>query len=179
MAKTNEKSVNFDPIESQLWKAADKLHKKRDVDEYKQVVLSLIFLKYTYDSFEILREKLPVNGVNYTGADSEDKDSPDILVIRPNPAECFALSLYWFFSEGFVKYSDLVSGGTSIPRKNWEIITRFEKPQSNMGRVEKLNLFVNSQISKIMKKISQAYRMEKICNDLLSNLMSAKLRILL
>ena len=41
-----------EPLEKQLWKAADKLRKNIDAAEYKHVVLGLIFLKYISDSFE-------------------------------------------------------------------------------------------------------------------------------
>ena len=35
-----------EPLEKQLWSAADKLRKNIDAAEYKHVVLGLIFLKY-------------------------------------------------------------------------------------------------------------------------------------
>jgi type I restriction-modification system DNA methylase subunit len=44
------KDITF---EDKLWKAADKLRKKVEVHEYKYIVLSLIFLRYTSG------EKLP------------------------------------------------------------------------------------------------------------------------
>ena len=56
MAKTNTKTE--EPLEKQLWKAADKLRKNIDAAEYKHVVLGLIFLKYISDSFEELFAKL-------------------------------------------------------------------------------------------------------------------------
>ncbi len=63
-----------EPLEKQLWKAADKLRKNIDAAEYKHVVLGLIFLKYISDSFEEVFAKL-ISGVgDYAGADPEDKD---------------------------------------------------------------------------------------------------------
>ena len=47
-----------EPIETQLWKAADKLRKNIDAAEYKHVVLGLVFLKYISDAFDELFEKL-------------------------------------------------------------------------------------------------------------------------
>src|SRR5690625_6205518 len=47
-----------EPIEAQLWKAADKLRKNIDAAEYKHVVLGRVFLKYISDSFEELYAKL-------------------------------------------------------------------------------------------------------------------------
>jgi type I restriction enzyme M protein len=46
------KEIKAEPLEKQLWKAADKLRKNIDVAEYKHIVLGLIFLKYISDYFE-------------------------------------------------------------------------------------------------------------------------------
>lgn len=73
MAKKNG-NVKDEPLEKQLWKAADKLRKNIDAAEYKHVVLGLIFLKYISDSFEELYDKLQKGEDEYAGADPEDKD---------------------------------------------------------------------------------------------------------
>ncbi len=72
MAKKNNQQT--EPLETQLWKAADKLRKNIDAAEYKHVVLGLIFLKYISDSFESLHEKLQKGEGEYAGADPEDRD---------------------------------------------------------------------------------------------------------
>jgi len=51
MAK-NDNKTQEEPLEKQLWKAADKLRKNIDAAEYKHIVLGLIFLKYISDAFE-------------------------------------------------------------------------------------------------------------------------------
>jgi len=73
MAKTTKPNTE-EPLEKQLWKAADKLRKNIDAAEYKHVVLGLIFLKYISDSFEELHDKLIAGEGEYAGADPEDKD---------------------------------------------------------------------------------------------------------
>ena len=72
MAKV--KVTNEEPLEKQLWKAADKLRKNIDAAEYKHVVLGLIFLKYISDSFEEHFAKLEAGEGEYAGADPEDRD---------------------------------------------------------------------------------------------------------
>ncbi|MEI6707722.1 MAG: class I SAM-dependent DNA methyltransferase [Methylococcales bacterium] len=72
MAKA--KPTNEEPLEKQLWKAADKLRKNIDAAEYKHVVLGLIFLKYISDSFEEHHAKLVQGEGDYAGADPEDRD---------------------------------------------------------------------------------------------------------
>ncbi len=75
MAKTRSvKETKEEPIEKQLWKAADKLRKNIDAAEYKHIVLGLMFLKYISDSFEEMYAKLQAGEGEYAGADPEDKD---------------------------------------------------------------------------------------------------------
>jgi len=63
-----------EPLEKQLWSAADKLRKNIDAAEYKHVVLGLIFLKYISESFSTLHGLLAAGQGEYAGADPEDKD---------------------------------------------------------------------------------------------------------
>ncbi len=74
MAKGKNNNAKEEPIEKQLWKAADKLRKNIDAAEYKHIVLGLIFLKYISDAFEELFIKLTKGEGEYAGADPEDKD---------------------------------------------------------------------------------------------------------
>lgn len=72
MAKV--KVTQQEPLEKQLWKAADKLRKNIDAAEYKHVVLGLIFLKYISASFEKHFAKLKAGEGEYAGSDPEDRD---------------------------------------------------------------------------------------------------------
>ncbi|WP_245531988.1 class I SAM-dependent DNA methyltransferase [Desulfobacter postgatei] len=74
MAKARKNNDKEEPLETQLWKAADKLRKNIDAAEYKHVVLGLIFLRYISDAFEGLYDKLKRGEGEYAGADPEDKD---------------------------------------------------------------------------------------------------------
>jgi len=74
MAKTKNNKATVEPIEKQLWKAADKLRKNIDAAEYKHILLGLMFLKYISDAFEDLYNKLKKGEGDYDGADPEDKD---------------------------------------------------------------------------------------------------------
>ena len=48
MPKTKKTIEKQEPLEKQLWSAADKLRKNIDAAEYKHVVLGLIFLKRVF-----------------------------------------------------------------------------------------------------------------------------------
>lgn len=75
MAKSKkQKTTKEEPLETQLWKSADKLRKNIDAAEYKHVALGLIFLKYISDSFEEMYNKLKGGKGEYKNSDPEDKD---------------------------------------------------------------------------------------------------------
>ena len=76
-----------EPIEKQLWKAADKLRKNIDAAEYKHIVLGLIFLKYISDAFEEMHTKLVSGEGDFADADPEDRDeyiAENIFFVPPS-----------------------------------------------------------------------------------------------
>lgn len=103
MAKTKKaKTVKEEPLEKQLWKAADALRKNIDAAEYKHVVLGLIFLKYISDAFVELFTKLEVGEGEYEGADPEDKDeykAENIFFVPPEAR--------WSFLQSKAKQADI------------------------------------------------------------------------
>ncbi|WP_427501577.1 N-6 DNA methylase [Methylomonas sp. MED-D] len=103
MAKA-PKVVKEEPLETQLWKAADKLRKNIDAAEYKHVVLGLIFLKYISDAFEEHFAKLQAGEGEYAGADPEDKDEYQAENIFFVPAEA-----RWSFLIAKAKQPDIGS----------------------------------------------------------------------
>ncbi len=85
MARNNNNKE--EPIEKQLWKAADKLRKNIDAAEYKHIVLGLIFLKYISDAFETHFELLKKGEGEFAGADPEDRDeykAENIFFVPPS-----------------------------------------------------------------------------------------------
>ncbi len=61
MAKQKKEPVEK-PIEVALWDAANKLRGSVEPSEYKHVVLSLVFLKFASDKFEVKRKNLIADG---------------------------------------------------------------------------------------------------------------------
>jgi type I restriction enzyme M protein len=74
MATQKKNPAATEPLEKQLWRAADKLRKNIDAAEYKHVLLGLIFLRYISDSFELVYELLLKGEGDLAGADPEDAD---------------------------------------------------------------------------------------------------------
>ncbi len=91
-----------EPLEKQLWKAADKLRKNIDAAEYKHVVLGLIFLKYISDSFEEMYNTLKAGEGEYAGADPEDKDEYKAENVFFVPLEA-----RWFYLLSMAKQPDI------------------------------------------------------------------------
>lgn len=99
---TNNNNNAAEPIEKQLWKAADKLRKNIDAAEYKHVVLGLIFLRYISDAFETLYEKLRKGEGEYEGADPEDRDeykAENVFFVPPKAR--------WSFLQSIAKLPDI------------------------------------------------------------------------
>jgi len=97
-----QKQQTSEPLEKQLWKAADKLRKNIDAAEYKHIVLGLIFLKYISDSFEQHFAKLQAGEGEFAGADPEDKDeySAENIFFVPQDAR-------WSYLQSQAKQPDI------------------------------------------------------------------------
>ncbi len=68
------KQANPEPLEKQLWRAANALRNNIDAAEYKHVVLGLVFLRYISDAFEKLHARLQASKGSPDNADPGDKD---------------------------------------------------------------------------------------------------------
>jgi len=103
--------------------------------------------------------------------------STDILVIRPKKKEWFSFCLLWFFSKELVDYSDLASGGTRMPRTNWEILANYQIPKPSTQKIEDFEEVMSSQIKKIKSNISQIRSLADLRDTILPKLLSGEARI--
>jgi len=76
-------------LDTQLWKAADKLRSNLDAANYKHVVLGLIFLKYVSDAFEERQDELTElfkkdddNNIYYLPREDYDSDDEYLNAIK-------------------------------------------------------------------------------------------------
>lgn len=98
MAKA-KKEEKEQPLEKQLWLAADQLRKNIDAAEYKHIVLGLIFLKYISDAFdEIYTAFKKANGDDFEN---------DPLLLAEFKDECLADNV--FFVPEKARWSFLLS----------------------------------------------------------------------
>ena len=154
MAKAKQAATE-EPLEKQLWKAADKLRKNIDAAEYKHVVMGLIFLKYISDSFEEMFAKLQAGEGEYAGADPEDKDEYRAENVFFVPVEA-----RWSFLVAKARQPDIgkfVDGAMDV--------------------IEKENTSLNSLVPKLHSNATQIRTLEKLRNTLLPKLMSGDVRV--
>ena len=105
--------------------------------------------------------------------------STDILVIRAKKPKWFSFCLFWFFNEAVVEHSDLGSGGTRMPRTNWEIVSSFQIPKPDEEQIAKFDKIVRPMTEKIVFNVSQIRTLEKLRNTLLPKLISGEVRVML
>lgn len=103
--------------------------------------------------------------------------STDILVIRPKMPEFRTLCLLWFFSEDVVNYSDASSGGTRMPRTNWDTLASYEILIPPSESVARFNHHVLPMIDRIEHNIFSIRTLSRLRDTLLPKLMSGEARV--
>lgn len=103
--------------------------------------------------------------------------STDILVVRPKKENLLPFCLFWFFSKEVVEHSDLGSGGTRMPRTNWEIIGRYKIPQPNVEKIIDFNSITRPSLENMFQSIKQIRTLENLRDTLLPKLMSGEVRV--
>jgi len=103
--------------------------------------------------------------------------STDILVIRPKNVSGFGFCLFAFFQEEVVEYANLGSGGTRMPRTNWNILKNYPilVPPDNV--LKQFNDLIYPSVLKIKNNLQQIRTLEKLRDILLPKLMSGKVRV--
>jgi type I restriction enzyme S subunit len=100
--------------------------------------------------------------------------STDILVIRPRKEEWFTFCLFAFFSKDVVDHSDLGSGGTRMPRTNWEILSSYQIRMPDDNAIAEFDKIVRPMINRMSLNISQIQNLVKLRDILLPKLMSGE-----
>lgn len=104
--------------------------------------------------------------------------STDILVIRPINSAWFAFCLFAFFQNEVVEFANLGSGGTRMPRTDWETLKTYPIAIPDIETINRFNNFVLPSIDKIKSNLHQIRTLETLCDTLLPKLMSGEVRVL-
>lgn len=104
--------------------------------------------------------------------------STDILVIRPIRTELFAYCLFAFFQNEVVEYANLGSGGTRMPRTNWNSLSDYPILIPSPEAIKEFNQIVEAALAKIRFNLVSISTLEKLRDTLLPKLMSGEVRVI-
>lgn len=101
--------------------------------------------------------------------------STDILVVEPKSREWFSLVLSMVSSVEFVNYTNASSGGTRMPRTNWQDMARYEVVLPPKPVAERFDLAVRPLVQLIGANILQGRTLADSRDALLPKLLSGEL----
>jgi type I restriction enzyme S subunit len=133
--------------------------------------------KYAFEKNDILFGKLRPYFHKVCFSPFSGICSTDILVIRPKSPDYFALCLFAYFQNDVVEYANLGSGGTRMPRTDWETLKQYPISLPDKNILLKFNAIVLPSINKITENLAQIHTLEKLRDNLLPKLMSGEIRI--
>ena len=133
--------------------------------------------KYAFKTGEFLFGKLrpyfhkvgiaPVDGVCST----------DILVIAPKSPEWYGFVLGHISSDEIIKYADATSGGTKMPRTNWESLAKFEISIPPVETAKEFSEFFVPTAKQIRTNILESQTLTELRDWLLPMLMNGQVKI--
>lgn len=133
--------------------------------------------KYCFKKMDILFGKLRPYFHKVCFAPFDGICSTDILVIRPKKKHLFGYCLFAFFQNDVVEYANLGSGGTRMPRTNWETLSQYPVAVPDENKLIKFNEIAQSFIEKIAQNQKQIRTLEQLRDTLLPKLMSGEVRV--
>lgn len=133
--------------------------------------------KYQFSEGDILFGKLRPYFHKVCFAPFEGVCSTDILVIRPRKTVCFAYCLFAFYQNDVIEYANLGSGGTRMPRTNWEVLSQYPVQIPKDEEISRFNQIVIPMIGKIKQNQNQIRTLEKLRDIFLPKLMSGEVRV--
>jgi type I restriction enzyme S subunit len=133
--------------------------------------------KYAFKTGEFLFGKLrpyfhkvgiaPVDGVCST----------DILVIAPKSPEWYGFVLGHVSSDEIIKYADATSGGTKMPRTNWESLAKFEISMPPVELAKQFTDFFIPIAKQIRTNILESQTLTELRDWLLPMLMNGQVKV--
>lgn len=135
--------------------------------------------KYSFVENDILFGKLRPYFHKVCFAPYRGVCSTDILVIRPKKDFYFAFCMFAFFQADVVEYANIGSGGTRMPRTNWEDLSGYPTRLPDDDTLREFSLLMVPLINKIKHNLSARGSLEKLRDTLLPKLMSGEVRVAL
>ncbi len=133
--------------------------------------------KYRFRKGEILFGKLNPHFHKVGVAPIDGICSTDILVIQPIDSGWFGVVLSLVSSDNFVAYTNSYAKGTTLPRTNWNDMSRYEIALPNVEIAKKYTEFIQPIINKIIENIHQSRTLAQTRDALLPKLLSGEIRV--
>ena len=103
--------------------------------------------------------------------------STDILVIQPIDSAWFGVVLSLVSSDKFVAYTTACAKGTTLPRTNWNDMSRYEIALPKVEIAKKYTEFIRPIVKQIIENIHQSRTLAQIRDTLLPKLLSGEIRV--
>ena len=178
IAENVRRSVKVDEIDSSARFLGLEHMPRRSITLFEWETASEIHSnKYRFRKGEILFGKLNPHFHKVGVAPIDGICSTDILVIQPIDSEWFGVVLSLVSSDNFVAYTNSYAKGTTLPRTNWNDMSRHEIALPNVEIAQKYTEFIQLIINKIIENIHQSHTLAQTRDKLLPKLLSGEIRV--
>ena len=178
IAKYVRRSVKVDEIESSEYFLGLEHMPRRNIALFKwEAAAEIQSNKYRFKKGEILFGKLNPHFHKVGVAPFDGVCSTDILVIQPIGSEWLGVVLSLVSSDNFVAYTTAHARGTTLPRTNWNDISRYEIALPKEEIAKKYTEFIQPVINRIIENIHQSHTLAKTRDTLLPKLLSGEIRV--
>ena len=178
IAKNVRRSVKASEIDSsECFIGLEHMPRRNIALSQWQIDAEIASNKYRFRKGEILFGKLNPHFHKVGIAPIDGVCSTDILVIQPIEVGWFGVVLGLVSSDNFVAYTTACSKGTTLPRTNWNDMSRYEIVLPKVEIAQKYTEFIRSIIKRIIKNIHQSRTLSQIRDTLLPKLLSGEIRV--
>ena len=157
IAKNVRRSVKASEIDSsECFIGLEHMPRRNIALSQWQIDAEIASNKYRFRKGEILFGKLNPHFHKVGIAPIDGVCSTDILVIQPIEVGWFGVVLGLVSSDNFVAYTTACSKGTTLPRTNWNDMSRYEIVLPKVEIAQKYTEFIRPIIKRIIKNIHQS-----------------------
>jgi type I restriction enzyme S subunit len=103
--------------------------------------------------------------------------STDILVVTAKQPEFLGMVLFYFASDELVKYADMTSSGTKMPRTSWSDLAQYRILIPSKEIMRDFTGIIYPMVEKIIGNVLQSKTLVSMRDSLLPKLMSGKIRV--
>ena len=178
IAKNVRRSVKASEIDSgECFIGLEHMPRRNIALSQWQIDAEIASNKYRFKQGEILFGKLNPHFHKVGVAPITGICSTDILVIEPIGAEWFGFVLSLVSSDNFVAYTNAHARGTTLPRTNWNDMSRYEIALPKVEIAHKYTEFIQPIMKRIIENIHECHTLSQTRDTLSPKLLSGEIRV--